>query len=348
MQRIAILLLLLTGLLCAQVKYFIPFQISQSNGRPLNNANVDLYTTGTSTKVYDLTYHDNSDGSYYHTAPITAGVYDVYVNGRTWRTGVYISSSAIYYPIPADSLSTDTLWFFADSGLGSTDGAYELGDSIRVRVHVDSVTIDIFQDTLRVDTTKMATKYYVNDTLTAYWDTTNVKSIVSDSSQYYYWRAKSGYHFPQWSNMVPWNLNDFRTSQDSVDICYFVEASTYWPYMQIEKDAAATDSQYVFPHFAFVAPRDVSDITDTLFAVRYKCTSADTLNVGIKLMVYEGTTARYTATDIVASTSWDTLVVLKTDGTMTSIVEGDEFYLIPYCKVDGDSLWIGRLEERWY
>ncbi|MHA1947892.1 MAG: hypothetical protein ACW97W_17475, partial [Candidatus Hodarchaeales archaeon] len=239
------------------------------------------------------------------------------------------------------------------------------GDTTNLQVHVDDVTTIIFKDTVRVDTSNIATKYYVNDTLTAYWDsttiitvlgdslsnyydTTEVKQIVSDSSQYYYWRSKSGYHFPQWSNMVPWNLNDFRTAQDSVDICFDVEAATYWPYMQIEKDAAATDSQYVFPHFSFVAPRDVNDITDTLFALRYKCTSADTLNVGIKLLVYEGTTARYTATDISASTSWDTLVVLKTDGTMTSIVAGDEFYLIPYCKVDGDSLWIGRIEERWY
>jgi hypothetical protein len=175
-------------------------------------------------------------------------------------------------------------------------------------------------------------------------DTTEIDSTFDN----WIWKSFGGYHFPQWSNMVPWNLNDFRTAQDSVTICYDVEASSYWPYMQIERDSDASDSQYVFPHFSFVAPRDVNDITDTLFALRYKTTSADTLNVGIKLLVYEGTTARYTATDIVASTSWDTLVVLKTDGTMTSIVSGDEFYLIPYCKVDGDSLWIGRIEERWY
>jgi hypothetical protein len=148
--------------------------------------------------------------------------------------------------------------------------------------------------------------------------------------------------------MVPWNLNDFQTAQDSVDICFDVEASTYKPYMQVELDAAASDSQYVFPHFAFTARRDVNNITDTLFVVEYKTTSADTLDVAIKLQVYEGTTERYSATTQSASTSWATLPVLKTDGTMTSITEGDVFYLVPQIKVDGDSLWLGRIRERWY
>lgn len=93
MQRIAILFLLLTGFLFAQNKYFLPIQISQSNGRPLNSANVDLYNAGTSTKAYDLTYLDNSDGSYYNASAITTGFYDVYVNGRSWRSGIYINTT---------------------------------------------------------------------------------------------------------------------------------------------------------------------------------------------------------------------------------------------------------------
>jgi hypothetical protein len=250
-------------------------------------------------------------------------------------------------PIPIDSLADSTITVSADSGLGG-GGTTNLGDTVNVRVHVDSVTIDIFKDTLRVDTSNIATKYYVNDTLTAYWDTTNVKTIVSDSSQYYYWRAKSKYRFPEYDDMVLWDYNDFQTGQDSVDVCYFVEYATNYNYLLAEKDAAATDSQYIHLHWSFIAPRDVSDITDTLFIFRYKTTSADTLNCGALPIIVEGTTVRYKPTEIVASTAWDTIAVLKSYGTLNLITEGDQFSLDIRFKVDGDSCYGEMLEERWY
>lgn len=88
MQRIIILLLFFTFYGLAQTKYFLPINVQQSNGRPINNANVDLYTTGTSTKVYDLIYQANSPGNYYNTTSFTQGVYDLYVNGSVVMTGV--------------------------------------------------------------------------------------------------------------------------------------------------------------------------------------------------------------------------------------------------------------------
>jgi hypothetical protein len=240
-------------------------------------------------------------------------------------------SIADIYPIPHDSLDTDTSWVIPGDGLGG-GSAVEIGDTITHVVNVDGVTTTIVDDTVRADTVSSVATH------------TRVDSVA----EYYYWRSKSRYRFPEWDDMVLWNWNDFRTSQDSVTICYFKDPTTYYNYMQAERAAGAADSHYVFPSFDFVAPRDVSDIADTLFIIRYKTTSADTLNVGVKPMIYEGTTARYIQTDIVASTSWTTMTVRKSYGTLSSIVEGDEFSLILYCKLDGDSLWVGRIEERWY
>lgn len=92
-MRAWMLILLLTVGARAQSKYFLPYVITQSNGRPYNSADVDLYTTGTTTKVYDLTYLDNSGGSYYTTSQIATGTYDIYVNGLLWRSGVYINTT---------------------------------------------------------------------------------------------------------------------------------------------------------------------------------------------------------------------------------------------------------------
>jgi hypothetical protein len=287
------------------------------------------------------TFYFNTDSTWFQ-----------YWDGTQWidLTGISIvidSTITIFYPIPIDSLVDSTFTVIADSGVGG-GGTANLGDTLYIRNHVDGVTIDIFQDTLRVDTTKLATQYYVNDTLSAYWDTTNVRVIVRDSSQYYHWRAKSKYRFPEYDDMVLWDYNDFQTAQDSVDVCYFVEYTTNYNYLLVERDAAASDSQYIHLHWTFVAPRNVSDITDTLFIFRYKTTSVDTMNCGALPIIVEGTTVRYKPTEIVASTAWDTIAVLKSYGTLNLITEGDQFSLDIRFKVDGDSCFAEMLEERWY
>lgn len=88
MKKVLIIILFLTAFLFADTKYFLPIPIQQSNGRPINAANVDLYTTGTSTKVYDLVYLDNSAGAYYYTSAFATAVYDIYVNGTLWKSGI--------------------------------------------------------------------------------------------------------------------------------------------------------------------------------------------------------------------------------------------------------------------
>jgi len=69
-------------------KYFMPFPVAASNGRPINNATVGLYQSDT--LRYAMTYLSNSAGEYYYGSQIAAGIYDIYVNGAEWRTGIYI------------------------------------------------------------------------------------------------------------------------------------------------------------------------------------------------------------------------------------------------------------------
>jgi hypothetical protein len=247
-----------------------------------------------------------------------------------------IDTIATLYPIPHDSLDTDTIWVSADSGLGG-GGSVELGDTIGVHVNVDSVTIDILNDTLRVDTTRIATL-----------------PDVSDSSQYYYWRSVSHDHYPSYGNLVPWDLNDYQTDQDSVFICFWQEAATLKPYIEIKADSASTDSQYVHLVYSFTAPRNVSAISDTLFIVEFKTSVADTDSVGCELLVYEGTTARYATDTMTASATWTTKAITNAQGTLSDIVKEDRFQLIIRVKALNSSAavdpttWISRIRERWW
>jgi len=69
-------------------KYFMPFPVAASNGRPINDATVGLYQSDT--LRYAMTYLSNSAGEYYYGSQIAAGIYDIYVNGSKWREGIYI------------------------------------------------------------------------------------------------------------------------------------------------------------------------------------------------------------------------------------------------------------------
>jgi hypothetical protein len=258
-------------------------------------------------------------------------------------------SVTVIYPIPTDSLVIDSLIVRADSALGG-GGWVTLGDSIGLHVNVDSVTIDILADTLRVDTTKLATRTYVTDTLSAYWDTTNVKTIVSDSSQYYYYRAVSHDHYPGYGNMVPWDYG--QTNQDSVFICEFVDAATGKNYVEVKADTASSNEHHGYLRFEFTAPRDVSDITSTLFEIEYKMSISDTDSVGIRVKVFEGLTERYTSGTRLASATWTTLTIAKGDSTLSAIEEGDRFSVQVDFKTQAGGTsptnWISRVRERWW
>jgi hypothetical protein len=230
----------------------------------------------------------------------------------------------------------------ADSGLGG-GGAVEIGDTTNLQVHVDDVTTIIFEDTVRVDTTNLATQNFVNDT---------TKIVAQDTSRQYFWRSKSGFKYPQYGDVILWNYEDFQTSQDSVSVCYFTENSTLTPYLQANLQSAASDSHYVFPIWYFNAPRDVADIAGTLINFVYKTTSADTLDNGVKLYLFKlnpfsAATKLYEATGIVASTSWDTLSISKTDGTVNTISADDHFAVMAQIKCDGDTVYVAWLEQIW-
>jgi hypothetical protein len=241
-------------------------------------------------------------------------------------------SIADIYPIPHDSLDIDTSWVIPGDGLGG-GSAVEIGDTITHVVNVDGVTTIIVDDTVRADTTNLATQNFVNDT---------TKIVAQDTSQQYFWRSKSGFKYPQ----------DFQTSQDSVSVCYFTENSTLTPYLQANLQSAASDSHYVFPIWYFNAPRDVADIAGTLINFVYKTTSADTLDNGVKLYLFKlnpfsAATKLYEATGIVASTSWDTLSISKTDGTVNTISADDHFAVMAQIKCDGDTVYVAWLEQIW-
>ena len=102
MKRIILAILMLAGLCSGTTRYFLPVSVESSNGRPILNADVDVYDAGTSTKAEDLTWLDA--GRYYWTdsTQVPAGSYDIYVNGIVWQT-----STAISYGIAAGAWNSD-------------------------------------------------------------------------------------------------------------------------------------------------------------------------------------------------------------------------------------------------
>jgi hypothetical protein len=106
--------------------------------------------------------------------------------------------------------------------------------------------------------------------------------------------------------------------------------------------------------FEFEAPRDVSDITDTLLFIEFQTSSSDSDSTAIQPFVYENSTQRFAADSaIVSNDAWLETAVRKADGSMGSIVAGDRFLLIirviaQYGSTTNPSTWLGRIRERWY
>jgi hypothetical protein len=209
---------------------------------------------------------------------------------------------------------------------------------------VDGTTITYINsyDTLTIDTTNTIATY---DSVVNY-----VTNIVSDSSQYYYWRAVSHDHYPGYGNMVPWDYG--QTNEDSVFICEFVDAATGKNYVEVKADTASSNEHHGYLHFEFTAPRDVSDITSTLFEIEYKMSISDTDSVGIRVQVFEGLTERYTSGTRLASATWTTLTIAKGDSTLSAIEEGDRFSLQIDFKTQAGGTsptnWVSRVRERWW
>lgn len=161
-------------------------------------------------------------------------------------------------------------------------------------------------------------------------------------------------HYPEYDNLVLWDFDDYQTDQDSVDVCFWVDTTTgsWRSYMQATADTTSTDSQYVHYVFSFKALRNVSAISDTLFKVEYQTSVADTDTTAIRLFVYEGSTQRYAESAMTASASWTKKAIRKSQGTLSSIVEGDRFALIVRVKVrynvSKPYVWLSEIEERWW
>ena len=158
--KIILLFLFLFGFACAQTKFFIPVPIESSNGRPILDADVDLYQN--SVKIADLTWLNAGRYYYTDTTVVTPGAYDIFVNGISWQTSTYINygatTSATIAAVIDDSLtfpqdttalklrslvagrvaylkqysSTDTLgggWFFAIDSAFAESGSNDYFDS---------------------------------------------------------------------------------------------------------------------------------------------------------------------------------------------------------------------------
>lgn len=111
MKRI-LLILLLTCAVFPQTKYFLPVQIESSNGRPINNATVRLYTTGTTTLVATLTYLTGSAGFYYWTggtSTVPWGDYDVYVNATASAGSPHLTQISIRNGYTVNQVTRDSL-----------------------------------------------------------------------------------------------------------------------------------------------------------------------------------------------------------------------------------------------
>ncbi len=110
-KAISVLLLFLPALLVAQVltSYWEVKLRSQATGKLVPGKDVDLYQNGS--KAYDLTESSTTPGVYYHNA-VANGEYDIYVDGLSWKTGVWIGSNKL--SIIADK-------FTSISSTGSSD-----------------------------------------------------------------------------------------------------------------------------------------------------------------------------------------------------------------------------------
>ncbi len=173
MKKLIIILFLLSFAcipLYGQTKYTLPIDVESSNGIPIKNGNVDLYQSGVF--VADLTWL--SAGRYYYTSDDTAtvqpGVYDIYLGGRSYATGIWLGN----YGVTAQAASwqsdiSDTVDYLGavyEINLYSNyimAGAEE-GDSV--------ATLHSLTDTSTVYTTKLILYYWssiYDSTMTFYF-----------------------------------------------------------------------------------------------------------------------------------------------------------------------------------
>ncbi len=91
-MKVILFLLLFISSVFAQTKFFIPTPIESSNGRPIQNADVDLYQSGV--KIADLVWLNAGRYYYTDTTVVSPGVYDIFVDGISWQTNTYINYGA--------------------------------------------------------------------------------------------------------------------------------------------------------------------------------------------------------------------------------------------------------------
>ena len=112
MKKLIFLWLILTGLVFSQ-KYFLPTAVETSTGRPMKNQDVDLYQSGS--KIEDLIWLDAGRYYYEDTTVVTPGTYDIYVNGVSWQTNIWVSHNQ-------------------NTGVLSTSWQSDIGDSIDINI----------------------------------------------------------------------------------------------------------------------------------------------------------------------------------------------------------------------
>jgi hypothetical protein len=234
--------------------------------------------------------------------------FDCAETGKQWKRYIGI-------PFPSTNLSADSIVVMADSGLGG-GGVVNLGDTVRVRAHVDTLSVGIENDTLHA------------------------------------WRAFSRSHFPDYPNMVPWDFT--LTDTDSVFLCTWVDTTTnsWRNYFQVQADTNSTTRQEIYLVFEFEAPRNVSSVTDTFITIEFQTSSADSDSTAIQPFIYENSTQRFAADSaIVSNDTWAETIILA--DSVSNVVAGDRFLLIirviaQYGSTTNPSTWLGRIRERWY
>ena len=93
------ILFFLVGLSFGQAKYFLPLPVESSNGRPIQNATVEIVPTGTTSGYISMTWL--SSGWYYYTggaSTVAAAAYDICIVSGTdttvWRSNISIGGAA--------------------------------------------------------------------------------------------------------------------------------------------------------------------------------------------------------------------------------------------------------------
>ncbi len=100
--------LLVAGMAIAQTSYY-ELKLYSTSNKLVGGKDVDLYQGVT--KIYDLSESATTAGVYYHNA-VAHGEYDIYVNGSSWKTGIWIGAekvSTVVDLFTMDASGPDTL-----------------------------------------------------------------------------------------------------------------------------------------------------------------------------------------------------------------------------------------------